>query len=199
MELFGQRGYHGTSHRALAQTAGVNQALIGYHFGGKRGLYLAAFEQLAHEMGSRLRPTAEKVAELLQGEAADRDDLLAGVLTLTDRFVEVMASPETASWSRLIIREQQEPGDAFDILYQRLMARILGVLSGLLAGIVGRAADSPEVRLLALTIVGQALFFRTARASVLRAMGWEAMGPAEIALIQKRIRSNVTAMLRQAR
>lgn len=198
LELFGRHGYDGTSHRALAQASEVNSALIGYHFGGKHGLYLAVFEHLARELRARLHPTAEAVAGLLAQEPpAGRRELLDGVLTITDRFVQVMTSPETSPWARLIIREQQDPTEALDILYDGFMARLIGILSALVARLQGVPDDAAGARLTAMTIVGQALLFRTAHAAVLRTLGWQSFGPAEIAAIQARIRTNVTAMLLQ--
>ena len=40
-ELFAKKGFAGVSIRELAIAAGVNSALISYHFGGKEGLYEA--------------------------------------------------------------------------------------------------------------------------------------------------------------
>lgn len=37
--LFAVKGYDGVSIRELAKTAGVNNALISYYFGGKKELY----------------------------------------------------------------------------------------------------------------------------------------------------------------
>src|SRR5262245_22119297 len=37
--LFAERGYNGTSIRAIVSKARVNQAAINYHFKGKEGLY----------------------------------------------------------------------------------------------------------------------------------------------------------------
>ncbi len=39
-EIFLEHGYHDTTVRMIAQKAGVNQALINYHFGDKEALYL---------------------------------------------------------------------------------------------------------------------------------------------------------------
>jgi TetR/AcrR family transcriptional regulator len=40
-ELFAERGFDGVSVQAIARKAGVNPAMISYHFGGKRDLYTA--------------------------------------------------------------------------------------------------------------------------------------------------------------
>lgn len=40
-DRFARRGYHGTTVEVIARQAGVNKALVSYHFGGKEQLYLA--------------------------------------------------------------------------------------------------------------------------------------------------------------
>ena len=58
LQVFGRYGFDGASTRAIAKAAGVNLALIGYHFGGKRGLYLAVFEHIGRQMQQRMVPVA---------------------------------------------------------------------------------------------------------------------------------------------
>ena len=53
--LFSEKGYAAVSVEDLARRAGVNKALISYHFGGKRGLYAAVLESGFAEMAFRLR------------------------------------------------------------------------------------------------------------------------------------------------
>jgi AcrR family transcriptional regulator len=53
--LFPAKGYDGVSVEDLAKRAGVNKALISYHFGGKRGLYVAVLESGFAEVAERLR------------------------------------------------------------------------------------------------------------------------------------------------
>jgi TetR/AcrR family transcriptional regulator len=71
-ELFAERGYEGVPVWAIAQAAGVNKAMISYHFGGKRKLYLAIVTATFAEIVSRVesladspRPAPELLRELI--------------------------------------------------------------------------------------------------------------------------------------
>ncbi len=46
-QLFAQRGFYGVSLRDITQAAGVDVALVAYHFGGKRELFRAVFVRRA--------------------------------------------------------------------------------------------------------------------------------------------------------
>jgi len=52
--LFPEMGFNGVSVEDVAERAGVNKALISYHFGGKRGLYVAVLESAFSEMADRV-------------------------------------------------------------------------------------------------------------------------------------------------
>src|SRR5437773_12173760 len=70
--LFAERGYDGASLSVIADRAGVNKAMVSYHFGGKRKLYLAivtaTFTDLvarAEELPASGRPAPELLRELI--------------------------------------------------------------------------------------------------------------------------------------
>ncbi len=206
LELFGHHGYHATGNRALAEAAGVNPALIGYHFGGKRGLYLATFESVAVRIGARLGPVADSIEAELDATEKDgdgaRERLLPLLHRLLDAFVAMMAADESGPWARLIVREQMDPSEALDILYEGVLGRILSLATRLVAATgetdAGRT-DPPALeiaRLTAVTVMGQALIFRVARATALRHLEWDGIGPDELARVQRRIRDNSTAILK---
>lgn len=54
-ELFSERGFDGVPLEDLAARAGVNKALVSYHFGGKRGLYVAILDSAFAAMAERLK------------------------------------------------------------------------------------------------------------------------------------------------
>jgi AcrR family transcriptional regulator len=80
-ELFAERGYDGVPLWLIAEKAGVNKAMVNYHFGGKRKLYLAIVGATFAEIVARVeslaesaRPAPQMLRELIAvvGELAAR-------------------------------------------------------------------------------------------------------------------------------
>src|SRR5205807_1258989 len=58
LEIFAQRGYHGSSIDEIAHTAGVSKALIYEHFPSKRDLHISLLERNIQEIFERLATAA---------------------------------------------------------------------------------------------------------------------------------------------
>jgi len=196
VEIFGRDGFDAAGTRALAEAAGVNQALINYHFGGKAGLYHAAIEYIVGRVREHIDPLLATIDAQL-GDDVPAEQCLAMLLQLLDAFVVVLTSEESGTWARLILREQQDPSEGFDILYGSFMSRVLGILTHLIGRIRNIDPDSEAADLLGFTLFGQVLVFRTGRAAIERRTGWQQFSKREIAAIQAQIHSNVTAILMQ--
>ena len=136
IDQFGRKGIDGASTRAIATAAGTTMSSITYHYGSKQGLYLAAARHIADQMGERMAP-ALAASETRSREGEGPDAALTALLTIIDRFVEVMVHPESAAWARFIVREQMEPTEAFDVLYGGVMGRLVDHLSALIVRIGG--------------------------------------------------------------
>lgn len=199
VEVFGRDGFRAASTRSIADLAGVNQALIGYHFGGKPGLYLAVFDRITRRVGQYLGPVAQAIEvqfdEIRVGPDRQMARCVGFIHQLTDALVATFSAPESSAWARLILREQQNPSEAFDRLYGGMIGHMLSLITRLIAQICATEPDAIETRLMTQTVIGQALVFRSARATVLRQLNWDEIGAAEIVAIQAVIRRNVTAML----
>jgi AcrR family transcriptional regulator len=71
--LFARRGYEGASTRAIADRAGVHQALVRHHFGGKESLWREVIERGLLALRDALAQPdegADRVAALLAATAA---------------------------------------------------------------------------------------------------------------------------------
>lgn len=190
---FARSGYHGASTRAIARAANVNQALIGYHFGGKEGLYQAVFVAIAEALERRMAPELQALERLLAEPGVSRRDCLAALERICAGMAGLMLQPETEYWSRLILREQQQPGPAFGTLYERFMKRVLDTVTRAVAHL---RPDLPphEVKLLVVSLLGQVLVWRFARAGIQRHLGWD---EPDTDAIRARLLANLRRLLQE--
>jgi AcrR family transcriptional regulator len=202
IEIFGRDGFHAASTREIARQAEANQAAIGYHFGGKDALYLAAIEHISERIADRIGPITRDIAaqlEILENPATDAEKVrtksLNLLLTLINGLLRMLTGQESSSWAKLILREQQSPTPAFDVFYQGLMGQALHITTVLVSKIRGLQPQSEGARLLAITVVGQVIVFRASRAMVLRYMEWPEFSEKQAEAIQAQIEQNIIAML----
>lgn len=174
VRVFAELGFEPASTRQLASQAGVNLAAIPYHFESKHGLYLAVAEHVATRIGEHMLPAIEAVAAVIDNEDAPEQQLRAALHKVMGSMSRLMiGEPEADAWAAFILREQAQPTEAFDIIYDRVMGRVFDTVSALFARLIGADATDPEVRLQAVTLLGQLMIFRTSRAGVLRSLGWD--------------------------
>ncbi|MGY4395894.1 AcrR family transcriptional regulator [Sphingomonas sp. UYAg733] len=196
IDHFGRKGREGASTRAIARDAGTPMSSITYHFGGKEGLYLAAADHIAARMTEYLQPALIQV-QTLCADGIDVRAARASQHAIFGRLVEVMVQDETASFARFIVREQADPTAAFDRIYVGVMGHMLERISEMLRVIAhGRLTDH-DSRVRAMTLVGQVVFFRVARETVLAGTGWFDVGATETTQIKRAIAANLDAIFDQ--
>jgi AcrR family transcriptional regulator len=87
----GQRGFAGSTARAIAGAAGANQALIYYHFGDVAGLLLAALEATSRDRLSRYEHALAGVSRPAEMIAAlgrlYREDVASGHVSAVQELV----------------------------------------------------------------------------------------------------------------
>lgn len=189
LDVFGLYSFEGATTRMLADRAGVNLAAIPYYFDGKEGLYRAVVEHVAAGIGERMLPAVERIDAVLATDDLSRREVLDLLHGLLERFAAMLiGSAEPERWARIIIREQMQPTEAFDILYRSPMRLILDRCAVLVGRLLGRPADDPDIVIRAFTLLGQILVFRMAREAALRTLGCANFDEAQVAAIQAVVR-----------
>ncbi|BES72342.1 CerR family C-terminal domain-containing protein [Marinobacter nanhaiticus D15-8W] len=181
IDLFGEHGFKGTTTRMIAESANSNIGSIAYYFGNKRGLYLAT----ARHIAKRLRQTFEldtsgDTHEHLKtlGREQARETLEQLVRRMVRLFVQ---EEEARRWLMLIMREQANPSEAFDILYKEAFEIAHVTITTLVAILMERDPADNRVILETHTLVGQIVFFLVGRTPLLRRLDSGDSFPPEIA------------------
>ncbi|GAA3438885.1 TetR/AcrR family transcriptional regulator [Kutzneria kofuensis] len=148
-ELLRERGYVGTSPKAIQQRADAGQGSMYHHFAGKQDLALAAIERnaedltaLASEELSSPGAPVERIATWLRREREVLRGCPMGVLVQDPEIIasDTLRSPiaEHFEWLRGRLREILAE-DGLDV---RLADTLLAVLQG--GYVLARAANSTE-------------------------------------------------------
>lgn len=185
IDLFGEHGFRSTTTRMIATAAGANIGSIAYYFGNKHGLYLAA----ARHISSRLRETLQLEQMGITHDHArtlDREQACQLLEQLVRRMVHLfMEKPEARRWLMLVMREQANPSEAFDILYRDAFEKAHVTITTLVSILVELDPADQRVILEAHTLVGQIVFFLIGRTPLLRRLeGGDHFEPDTIALAE---------------
>jgi AcrR family transcriptional regulator len=98
VEVLREHGITGATARAIAARAGVNQALIFYHFGSVTNLLLQSFLRTSDDQIARYRAAAEDVSSLHDLVAIARrlhdEDMESGAVTAVTQLMAAADEPE---------------------------------------------------------------------------------------------------------
>lgn len=154
--LFSQRGFTGTSIRAVAAAAGVDPALVHHYFGTKEGLFRAALEM-------PIDPQA-LVAEIVAGppdEAPRR---------LVETFVRVWDSEETGPAMVSFLRRVMAEQESTDLIREFIGAALLRTAANKLLGDVEAAEGEARIGLVVSQMLGLVLMRRVLRVEPIASM-----------------------------
>jgi AcrR family transcriptional regulator len=90
-KIFSAKGYDGTSIQDISSAAGVNKALIYYHFKNKQDIIDSLFEQTLHEMFDLLGTPAEQIDQSIHSAGAqERVNEIVSFLEKRKKILSVM-------------------------------------------------------------------------------------------------------------
>jgi TetR/AcrR family transcriptional regulator len=146
--LFAERGYDGVPVALIAQKAGVNKAMINYHFGGKRGLYTAIVGRTFGEIVARV----ERLADSPRPAPEVLRELVAAIGELATR--------QHPHFCAMMLREVVTGGEHLEPALMEHPARVLAAVQRIVARGVRDGDLRPVDPLLThLSLVGSLVFF----------------------------------------
>jgi len=171
-KIFAEEGYAEATVRDICRQAGANVAAINYHFGNKKGLYLAVlkhyqaivFETYPPDMGIN---ATQKPEEKLRA-------------FIRSFLMRITHEGRPAWFGKLLAREFTEPSWAFDILVEETIRPSFQLLTGIVAEILGKGVPERIIRLCSMSIVGQCLYFRHSLPVITRLFPEENFGARQI-------------------
>ncbi|WP_368910911.1 CerR family C-terminal domain-containing protein [Proteus vulgaris] len=168
IKLFALHGISGLRTRQLAQDAGVNQSAIPYHFGGKLGVYTAVIQYIATELASEIHfdQFDNKLQSLLKENKLDRGSLASLISLLVSRLTQALLAPERHYYSQLILREQLEPTENYELIYRNFIEPFHLRLSHLIE-LIDKNSKALTTTIRAHAIIGQILGFVIAKKAFL--------------------------------
>lgn len=185
--LFAERGYDGTSVRAIVAKAKVNQAAINYHFDGKDGLYRevlrAAFRAL----------TDNQLSHAVEIKAMSREEALGEFIGR--QLKPMMGRDEYSRHMRIFNWETVRPTAVF----RSLLSEEAAPFMGLAADLVGRFlpdADQRTRMVAAIWLLGQCSVFLRNREQLAEPPIGLLLDEAAVGWLTKTITGWVTAGLR---
>ena len=135
-KLFARRGFHGTSLRDITAEAGVDLALVNYHFGGKKQLLIAVVERRGQVLNEeRLRRLVEVRLSAAPGAPSTEAVVGAFLDPILDRLAH--AGPGWHSYFALIAYVNNSPewgrklmGKTFDNTVREFVHAVMASLPG---------------------------------------------------------------------
>lgn len=159
---FAERGFEGAGIRDIAQRAGRPVSLIGYHFGGKDGLYLECFKHIfTRYPRTPLAPEHCDPAALRGDRHRSAQALRAIILGIMTDLFDQADEPLKQASVRLFTMEMQAPRPLLHALYQERLTESVQLL-GTCIGTLRPDLPEAEVAFLGQCIQGQCLIHRLA-------------------------------------
>lgn len=144
--LFAERGYDGTSIRAIVAKARVNQAAINYHFDGKDGLYREVLRSAFRAM------TEDQLAHAAEVKTMSREEALREFIRR--QLHPLMARDEYSRHMRIFNWETVRPTAVFRSLVSEEAAPFMGLAADLVRRFLP-GADPRTVTVASIWLIGQ--------------------------------------------
>ena len=179
--VFAESGFQGATVREICSRAGVNIALVNYHFGDKLELYT---EVLRLSIGA---PTTLIQAALNAGGESGAAPAEIIRQTVHAMLQKILSADRPAWHFRLLAHELAHPTPAISIVINETARPVYDGIRAAVAAIIGLPPDHDDTRFAAHSIISQVVHYSHGRNMIAQLWPELAMTPARIAQISEHI------------
>jgi len=160
--IFAEEGYRAATVREISSRAGVNLALVNYHFGDKEQLYSAAVRHAASCCRDRVPLPVWTAGTSPRVKLRD----------FIHMFLQRVAVDHEPAWhGQLIMREMVMPTRACEEFVKSIVQPTSELLQEILDELLPASIPERNHQLIAMSIVGQILHYWSARPVIERLLG----------------------------
>ncbi|MES9942492.1 MAG: CerR family C-terminal domain-containing protein [Candidatus Thiodiazotropha sp. 6PLUC2] len=194
LKSFGSKDYEGVSTREIVEMAEANISAISYHFENKRGLYNATVSYLSETLHAGIAEQLESINQNLEHYSAE--DCADQTCQLLLNFFEHTLLGEIGKHAPgIIFREQSQPSEAYQILFDNFLQPMNHTLAKLVAKYLGSQPREAEVLFLVHALIGQTVMFHIGKTTLLRLLKKKNYSRAIIEAIKNHLTSNYRVLL----
>ena len=160
--IFSESGFQNTTVREICRQAGVNIAAINYHFGDKKGLYLAVIKY-GKDAAFQKHPL-----DIMSGKSSSPEERLKDFVSRFIGRVKECHEGEFPWVRKLIAHELLRPTEGLDMVAEEGIRPIFKNLSSIVHELLGSGATEDTINLCCASVVSQSLFFFYAQPMIKR-------------------------------
>jgi AcrR family transcriptional regulator len=159
-EVFAEIGFRAATVRDICQRAGANIAAVNYHFGDKETLYVEVLKRAYAQALEKYPPDFG-----LSARATPEQRLQAFVHAF---LLRIFDGGPCSHHGKLMAREMIDPTGALDAVVRDGIRPQADTLREIVRQLLGKGAGEKQIRLCAMSVVSQALFYHHCRPVVAR-------------------------------
>ncbi len=150
-EIFAKKGFRDTTIAEVCKKAQANVAAVNYHFGDKKKLYEQTW-RYANHLANEQYPLNCNLPE----NASPQDKLRCFISAMLHR---VLADSSAKYLPALKIKEMAEPTESFPVIFPAIIQPQIQYVCNIVKAILGKETIDHDVRLCAMSVASQCLFF----------------------------------------
>ena len=189
-EIFADVGYHRATIREICARAGVNGALVNYHFGDKLELYAQTLERLVSV--ARIDAVRAALNQKAPPETILREAIRA-------RLRGVAAGDQSGWLFRIVAHEMTQPTPAMTRVVNSVLRPLYNQVYEIAGALIGLPAADEQTRLCAHSVMGQVIIYAFAGPVLARLWPDMQMTPENLDRIGDHVTDFSLAYLRPAR